>query len=99
MAMLVSHIQELGLKRNGLIPYGGIFLAFTWGLSHFLTGSSLAGNILMDFSWKFSDVFSDYTLVTGFYYAVISLMIGILFIILKRNWKYAFPAIILLYIL
>ncbi len=99
MGMLVSRVQELELKRREFIPYGGIFLALTWGASHFITGSSLAGNILMDLTWRFSDVFSSYTLITGFYYLMISLLSGIIFMILKRNYRYAFPAIILLYLL
>jgi len=99
MTIVVARVQELTSKRKDIIPYGGIFLAFTWGLSHFITGSSLAGSILMDISWVYSDILSSYALITGLYYVIISLLIGAIFIILKRDLCYAFPIIALLYIL
>lgn len=99
MAILVSWVQELEFKRKEFIPYGGIFLALTWGASHFITGSSLARSILVDFTWKFSDIFSYDTLITGFYYVMISLLIGLILMIKKRNYRYTFTTIILLYIL
>jgi len=49
------------------------------------SGSSLAGNIFMDFDWGFSDMFSSHVLSIGFYYIMISLLVGILPILLKGD--------------
>ncbi len=99
ITLIAVRVQDLSPQKRWFIPYGGIFLAATWGFSRFLTGSSLAGNIFMDFNWSFSDMFSPHVLNVGFYYVIISLLVGILPILFKGDNRWILPIAATLYIL
>lgn len=67
---------EMLLKRGGL-PYGGIFLALTWGLIHILLQGS----------------------ETGVYAFFMSILYGLVYILLKKNIRYSYMMIAIVFIL
>ncbi|AIQ53429.1 hypothetical protein [Paenibacillus sp. FSL R7-0331] len=67
---------EILIKRGGL-PYGGIFLALTWGLIHIL----LQGG------------------QTGVYAFFMSILYGLIYIMLKKNIRYSYIMIAIVFIL
>ncbi|AIQ19071.1 hypothetical protein H70357_21935 [Paenibacillus sp. FSL H7-0357] len=67
---------ETLMKRGGL-PYGGIFLALTWGLIHILLQGSL----------------------TGVYAFFMSILYGIVYILLKKNIRYSYMMMVIIFIL
>ena len=79
IVLTISFGQKFGeviTKRDGL-PYGGLFLAFTWGLIHILTQGIL----------------------TGVYAFMMAILYGIVYILLKKNIKYSYLLIAIMFIL
>ena len=64
--------------KNKLIPYGGIFVALTWGLVHTLTKGDL---------------------ITGIIAAIGGLIFGVMYLLLGKDLRKAFPIICLAFIL
>jgi hypothetical protein len=96
---IVCCIQVIATENGKVAPYGGLFLALTWGASHFITGNGLAESILTSFDWKLWAVGSSSNMTAGIYYIIISLLIGMVFNLLDQDFRYAFPAAALLYLL
>jgi hypothetical protein len=71
--------QKFGemLIKEGNLPYGGIFLALTWGLIHILLQGPL----------------------TGLYAFGMSILYGIVYILLKKNIRYSYMLIAIMFIL
>jgi hypothetical protein len=99
MVFLISYIQGIATEKGKVAPYGGFFLALTWGASHFIIGSSLTGNVLTVFDRKLWDVGSLSNTTIGIYYIMISLLMGVIFNLLNKDFRYAFPMAVLLYLL
>lgn len=98
---MVTIVKLVPLRSNlskFRIEWGGLFLALTWGVSHFFTGSSLTGKIMTDFAWNI-DTFSQYNLYTGIYYLVICIFLGIICASFKNNFKYAMIFSVLIYLI
>lgn len=77
--LTIAFGQKFGetlLKRGGL-PYGGIFLALTWGLIHIL----LQGG------------------QTGVYAFFMSILYGLVYILLKKNIRFSYLMIAIVFIL
>lgn len=71
--------QQFGdtlINRRGL-PYGGFFLALTWGLIHILLQGSQ----------------------TGVYASLMSILYGLVYIMLKKNIRYSYILIAIVFIL
>ena len=64
--------------KNKLIPYGGIFVALTWGLVHALTQGSLSSGIIS---------------------ALAGLIFGVMYLLMGKDLRKAFPIICLAFIL
>ncbi|AIQ47939.1 hypothetical protein R70723_20050 [Paenibacillus sp. FSL R7-0273] len=77
--LTIAFGQKLGetlIKRGGL-PFGGIFLALTWGLVHiFLQGGQ-----------------------TGVYAFFMSVLYGLVYILLKKNIRYSYMMIAIVFVL
>lgn len=69
--------EGIGKSANKFIPYGGLFLACTWGLMHILTQD----------------------LVTGIYAFAMSVVYGAAYLLLNKNTKYTYLAILLLFVI
>ena len=78
--LTVIFAQEAGERITKLdkVPWGGILLALTWGLSHIITQSSLT---------------------IGLLYVVISLLFGITYISVKKNFYISYGFIALMFLI
>jgi len=79
IVLTIAFGQKFGeeiTKRTGL-PYGGLFLALTWGLIHILTQG----------------------IMTGVYAFAMAILYGIVYILLKKNIRYAYLLITVMFIL
>jgi hypothetical protein len=99
IVLLVCSVQRIAGERGRLVPYGGLFLALTWGAAHFFIKGPVTGNIWMALDFKFWDIGSAASITAGTYYVVVGLLIGIVFNLLNKDFRYAFPAAALLYLL
>lgn len=99
MAFIVSLVPVISISEKVNLEVGGLFLAVSWGASHFITGSSITGNIGTDFNWSIFNFLSSYNLMTGIYYMVLSLFIGILCVVFKRNMKWTILFSVFLYLI
>lgn len=77
--LTIAFGQKFGetLIKRGSLPYGGIFLALTWGLIHIL----LQGG------------------QTGVYAFLMSILYGLVYILLKKNIRYSYMMIAIIFIL
>lgn len=77
--LTIAFGQQFGdtlINRRGL-PYGGFFLALTWGLIHILLQGSQ----------------------TGVYASLMSILYGLVYIMLKKNIRYSYILIAIVFIL
>lgn len=77
--LTIAFGQKFGetLFKKDSLPYGGIFLALTWGLIHILLQGTM----------------------TGIYAVFMSLLFGMVYILLKKNIRYSYVMIALVFIL
>ncbi len=80
VVLVISFAQKAGELwfNNKFIPYGGIFVALTWGLVHTLTNGSLK---------------------TGLIAALAGIIFGVMYLLLGKDLRKAFPLICLAFIL
>lgn len=77
--LTIAFGQKFGetLLKKGSLPYGGIFLALTWGLIHILLQGTQ----------------------TGVYAFFMSILYGTVYILLKKNIRYSYIMIAIIFIL
>lgn len=77
--LTIAFGQKFGetLLKRGSLPYGGIFLALTWGLIHILLQGTQ----------------------TGVYAFFMSILYGTVYILLKKNIRYSYIMIAIIFIL
>lgn len=77
--LTIAFGQKFGetLLKRGSLPYGGIFLALTWGLIHILLQGTQ----------------------TGVYAFLMSILYGTVYILLKKNIRYSYIMIAIIFIL
>lgn len=79
--LTIAFGQKFGealIKKSSLpLPYGGIFLALTWGLIHILLQGAM----------------------TGVYAVFMSLLYGLVYLLLKKNIRYSYGMIAIIFIL